>query len=334
MKGKWVLFGGVVILLAIAAGALQVYRQHSTQKPAAASSAQSTAQAPVNEVSLQGVINAQRVVNIPAPINGIVESFGAEVGQDVFEGQLIAHIKNAQLDTAVEAAQLESERIEARVHELEAAIVAARLEQSRASADASRARSEFDRADKAYQRQQMLIREGATPRLVFEKAEREYRSAKDDFDTKDALARNSQDRIDSLNRDLDAAKKTQEEREQALEHARGDVAAGDVRSPVDGIVLSRRGAPGEEVNQSMEDFFRLAVTLSAMEIGLQPEPPVVARVRVGQPVSIHVAEVPDEIAGSVREVKDGRVMVDFTSPTPAIRPGSTAQVRIRFDGRQ
>ncbi len=332
MRGKWILFAGVTILLAVAAGVLQMYRQSSTRKPATPIPLTQPAAVtgPVNEVSLSGLIEAQRVVNIAAPIEGVVESFGAEIGQDVFEGQLIAHIRSTKLDVAVEGAQLESDRIQARVHELEAAIVSGRLEMSRASADASRSRSEFDRAEKVYQRQQMLIREGATPRLVFEKAEREYRSTKEELDSKDLLARHAQDQVESLNRELDATKKTQEEREQTLENAKADVAAGDVRAPVDGIVLSRRGAPGEEVNRTMEDFFRLAVTLSALEVAVQPEPPVVPHIKLGQPVSIHVAEFPDEIVGTVREIKDGRVIVDFTSPSPAIRPATTAQVRIRL----
>lgn len=331
MRGKWVLFGGITILLAVLAGVLQVYRQRSAPKPASQPPASAPIAVPaVNEVSLQGLIEAQNVVNVAAPIEGVVESYGAETGQDVFEGQLIAHIRNTRLDAAVEGAQLEAERLQARVHELEAAIVSARLEASRAAADATRAKSEYDRADKVYQRQQMLMREGATPRLAFEKAQRDYQSASDDFETKDQLSRHAQDRIDSLNRDLDIARRMQDERDKALDQAKADVAAGDLRAPVDGIVLSRRGAPGEQVTPDMEDFFRIAVTLSALEVAVQPEPPLVARIQVGQPASVHVAELQEEIPGTVREIKDGHVVVDFTSPTPAIRPAATAQVKIRL----
>jgi multidrug resistance efflux pump len=329
MRGKWLLFAGITILAAVAAGALQLYRQ-SARKPVATAPAAPASQVLGNELSITGTIEAQQTVDIAAPIDGVVDSFGAEIGQDVFEGQLIAHIRNTRLDAAVEGAQLEAERMLARVQELEAAIVSARLEASRATADASRSRSEFDRADKVYQRQSLLIREGATPRLAFEKAEREYRAVKDEFDSKDRLATAAQERIESLNRELDATKKTQQERDQALDTARQQVASGDVHSPVDGIVLGRRGAPGEEVDPTMEDFFRIAVTLSSLQVTVQPEPPALARIKAGQPASIHVAEVPDEIAGTVREIKDGRVIVEFTSPTAAIRPATTAQVRIKL----
>jgi multidrug resistance efflux pump len=328
MRGKWILFSGAAILLA--AGALVVYRQRTSPRPPEKPANAATLGAQASEVSLSGLIQAQRVVNVPAPIDGTVESFGAEAGQDVFEGQLIAHIRNTRLDSAVEGAQLEFERIEARARELEAATVSGRLEMSRADADESRARSEFERTDKVYQRQQLLIREGATPRLVFEKAEREYHAAKDDLDIKATLSQQSRDRVDSLKRELDAAQKTLNDRQQAVDQARADVASGDVRAPVDGIVLSRRGAPGEEVSREMDDLFRIAVTLSALEIAVQPEPDAVRRIQVGHPAEIRAAEAADGIAGTVREIKDGRVIVDFTSPTPAIRPGATAQVRIKL----
>jgi multidrug resistance efflux pump len=331
MRGKWILFAGITILLAVAAGALSVYRHNLVVKPPPPSKETTqTLAPPVTDVSLTGLVQAQRVVNVPTPVEGIVESFSAEIGQDVFEGQLIAHIRNTKLESAVEGATLELERLQARVHELEAGIVTGRLEFSRAGADASRARSEFDRADKAYQRQRMLIKEGATPRLVFEKAELEYNTAKDDLDTKQKLAQHGEERVDALNRDLDAAKRALEEREQTLERAKAEVGAGDVRAPVDGIVISRRGQAGDQVNRTMDDLFRIAVAISALEIAVQPEPAVVPRIKVGQPAAIHLAEAPNEIAGTVREIKDGRVIIDFISPTTAIKPGLSAQVRIKL----
>lgn len=330
MRGKWLLFAGITILLAMAAGAISVYWRRAPAKGVAAPAPRGVEAPVVAEVSVMGLVQAQRVVNVPAPIDGTVESYGGEVGQDIFEGQLIAHIRSAKLDSAVEGANLEVERLTARVHEVEAAMVAARLEESRAAADSSRARSEFDRAEKVFQRQQMLFREGATPRLAYEKAEREYNTAKDDVETKRQLADQGEERAAALNRELDAAKRSLEEREEALEHAKAGVASGDVRSPVDGIVLSRRGQAGDEVNRAMDDLFRIAVSLSALEVAVQPEPAAVARIKIGQPAAIHLAEAPEVITGTVREIKDGRVIVDFISPTPAIKPGVTAQVRIKL----
>jgi multidrug resistance efflux pump len=330
MRGKWLLFAGATILLAVAAGALSVYRQSAHRKPAQSPKTVQAAPAPVNDVSLQGVVQAQRVVDVPVPIDGTIENFGAEIGQDVFEGQLLAHVRNQRLDTALESAQADLEKLKDRVTGLESSIIAERLEASRARADASRAKSDFERAQKAFERQQMLYREGATPRLVFEKSQREYTAAKEDLDMKEALAQQTEDRVSRLSADRDLAEKRLNDQTEMLEQAKADVAAGDVLSPVDGVVISRMGSPGDEVQRGVEGFFRIAVALSAMEVTVQPEPAVLPRIKIGQPVAIHCAEVPDEITGAVREITEGRVVVDFTSPTPAIRPGLTAQVLIKL----
>lgn len=331
MRGKWILFAGVTILLAVAAGALSVYRtSRKAPPPPPANPVQPAVVA--SQLSMTGLVQAQEVIQIPAPIDGTIESFGASVGEDVFEGQLLARLTNSKLDTTVERATLELEKMQQRVTSLEAAIVSSRLEASRARADASRVRSEFERLEKIYKRQELLIREGATPRLVFEKAQREYHEAKQDLELKDKLAQQADERVDALNRELDAAKKHLDEETKSLDEAKQDAAAGEVQSPADGIVIARRGAPGEEANRSWEDLFQIAVATSALDVVIQPEPPVLARIKVGQPAMINVAEVPGEpIQGTVREIKDGRVVVDFTSPTPAIRPGVTAQVTIKFN---
>ena len=333
VRGQWLLFAGITVLVAIAAGAIAVWRQQSA-KPAAPAPVKVEAAAPFtgSEVSLSGKIQAQKVVTVPVPIDGVVEHFAVDVGQDVFEGQLLARIANTKLDSAVEIANAELDKAQSRVQNAEAAIIAARLEASRARADASRSQSEFERADKVFQRQRMLFQEGATPRLVYEKAEREYNSLKEESTAKDALARQIEDRVSSLNRDLDTFKKMLAEKTESLEDAKADLAAGEVHAPVDGFIVGRRGQPGEEVNRQMEDLFRIATALSALEVVVEPAPPVLARIKPGQAVLVVVAEMPDErIDATVREIAGSNVIVDFTSPTPLIKPGLTAQVTIKLN---
>lgn len=333
MRGKWILFAGVTILIAVAAGALSLYRRSLAPNPPLAQTQPQTPAPPgANEVSITGLVQPQRVTTVPVPIEGVIEQYAVEVGEDVVEGQFLAHIKNAKLDTAVESATIELERARERVVRIEAAITAARLEASRARADASRVKSEYERLEKVFQRQQLLYREGATPRLHYEKAEKEFKEAKEDLELKDALARQAEERLENMSRELDTAKNRLTDQEEALNDAKDDVNAGDVRSPADGIVLSRRGAPGDEVNRTMADLFRIAVNTSQLEITVQPEPALLPRIKPGQAAAIHIAEVPGEpVPAVVREIVEGRVTVDFTSPTPAIRPGMSAQVVIKLN---
>src|SRR5262249_20119047 len=125
----------------------------------------------------------------------------------VFEGQLLARIANAGLETGQQTAKREAEASQAKVNALESDIVSARLEASRARADASRARSEYDRLDRLYRRQQMLFSEGATPKLTYEKTGRDFQQAQGEFSTLEKVAANTESRVAELMRSLEAEKR-------------------------------------------------------------------------------------------------------------------------------
>ena len=174
------------------------------------------------------------------------------------------------------------------------------------------------------------MREGATPRLAYEKTEREYKQIKIEYDSSAEVAKIADDRIASLNRDLDVAKKLLEGRMEELENAKEEAGQGELKSPVDGVVISRKGAAGEQITPLVEDFFVFAANLTALQVVVEPDPAALRKIKPGQIAGVRVAETADEIAGLVREIKGTQVLVDFVSPEAAIKPGLTAQVRINF----
>lgn len=336
MRGKWLLLGGVAIFAAIAAGALtwwrgqqQTARASQKQDPAPASQ---TEPANLNEFAADGKILPVHVVAVKASLDGVIEELFAEVGSEVYEGQILARIRSGKLDAALEAATAEVEKIKTRVSNLEGSIIAARLETSRADADFERAKETFEKADKAYQRQQLLYREGATPRLTFEKAEKEFQQAKADAGALVDVAKAAAERVEALQKELDLAKKQLDDKDDELETAKNQVAAGEVAAPAEGVVTTRRGAPGETVNPTMTDFFQIAVKLTELQVALDPPPPVLERIKAGQPALLRIAEATEEIPGKVREVKGSQAFVEFVSPNPAlIKPGLTAHVRVQLN---
>jgi len=329
MRGKWLLLSGTVILVAIALGALSLLRRDEGKEapPAVSKAPEFTA----SEVSLQGTIRAQQVVPVGVPMEGTIHAFFADAGEQVYEGQLLAQIQNTSIESERDAAAAELDRARAEANKLDSALISARLEASRARADASRARSEFERAEKTFQRQQMLYTKGATPRLTFEKARKEFDLAKAGYLSLEEVARGAEDRVAEMSRQADAARKELAERVNDLEQAGQNLAAGQILSPVDGLVISRRSQQGMTVAPDMEDLFVIAVDLTMLEVVVEPEPPVLARVRAGQDTLIQLAEIPGQaLPGKVREVKEGSVIVEFTNPNPAVRPGLTAQVVLKL----
>ena len=327
MRRKWLLTSGIVLFVAVLAALLAVRSQPPTPPKPAAKTTSPLPAAP--EISLQGQVQAKTAVKIPALTDGIVERFLAEVGEDVFEGELLATIKNTKLTQMEKTAEADRAKAQDRVGTLEGAIIAARLEGSRARADATRAQAELDLAEKTYTRQQMLVKEGATPRLVFEKAEAEYKKWKADTESFEAIANAAEARVVSLGKEQEAARAIAQSKAQEADEAKADVGAGEVHSTVNGVVLARHGDAGEPVSTSVEDLFVIGTDLGNLTVVLAPDPQSLTKIRAGQTAEIQIAEAPGALTGVVREVKGAQVFVDFANPLPAIRPGLSAQVKIK-----
>ncbi|MBX9603834.1 MAG: efflux RND transporter periplasmic adaptor subunit [Bryobacteraceae bacterium] len=330
MRGKWLLAGGVAVLLAIAAGSLTVYLRPPSEPPAPAP--ELPAAFAGTEAQAAGVIRARNVRPVAPSTAGILEEVFVAVGDEIYEGQLLAKVKSGRAEADKERAALEVERLQTRINNLESAVIASRLEASRAQAVLSRARDEFEKANKSYQRQQLLIREGATPRRVFEQSEKVFGEARAELESATRLAEIADAEAASLVKEIDAAKRTLQEKMEDLDEANSAVAAGEIKSPASGMLIAARAKPGDQVTADATGLFEIAVELSQLEVVMEPPPPVLARIKEGQTAGVRVAELADEeLAGKVRKVVGNQVLVEFTAPNPAIRPGLTAQVRIRLD---
>jgi|HubBroStandDraft_6_1064221.scaffolds.fasta_scaffold270624_2 HlyD family secretion protein len=287
----------------------------------------------LTELSFSGKILPVKIIEVRAPLNGIVDNVLADVGDDVFEGQILAHLKNARLETSAQTARNDTEKLRARVNELQSALLSTRLDASRSRADAMRAKMELEHAEKAFQHQAALMQEGATPRLVYEKAEQEFNSQKADLETTEALAAQQEDRVATLNKELTASQNLLEKKQDELEDAGRDVAAANILSPADGVITARHVQPGEQINRAQPNLFEIGANLTDLQVSIVPQnPKMLAGVHKGQAAAIEIAEAPGggSIQGAVREVKDGQILVEFTSPAPIIRPGLTAQVKIKL----
>ncbi len=330
--GKWLFIPALMVLAGLVAGAVGLLRRESAAQPAQPAPAVAANRSAETYVSLPARIEAQHVVPVEAALGGVVEELLVDVGAEVYQGQLLARIGSQVLTTARESAHTSLESVRARVSKLEAALIAARLEASRARADAERARSEMDRTDRIHQRQKMLYGEGATPRLTYERAAKEAAGARTEFTSLDVLARQAEERVASILADLDGQRKVMTDRARELEDAEEYLSAGEIRAPADGIVVSHRGEVGKRIGEDGNlELFRIAVNTSQLQAVVDAEPQALARLVPGDEAMLFFADVPGEgIVGTVAAIADDHALVHFTSPTPIIRPGMTAQARLRL----
>lgn len=315
------------VLLAVGGWAALRWREMNAA-PATASKAE-TGPA-VSELILPAKLQAKSLIGVPAPIRGTIEVFHVDVGDEVYEGQLLAELKSETLEGMEEAARLDLEKTQARANSLESLISAARLEESRASADSMRVRADLDRLTRLYERQKLLLREGAIPRLTFEKTERDFQAAEIEFATLQDVSQKATERIETLNRDLDAARKILAGKEEEAEQARARIQAGQVLAPVGGTVSGRRGQVGETIGTETTDFIQIATDLSTLQAVADMDKQQAALIRAGQEVLVVVAESGHALSGVVTSAVEGKVTVEFVNPHPDVKPGVTAQIRIKI----
>jgi multidrug resistance efflux pump len=329
-RGKWLLISILAIAAGVAGGALSLRHRRAAAPPAAPNTGALLIRR--NEITLSGSVQPQHVVNVGATVEGNIEAFLADVGDEVFEGQVLARIGSAGLETTREQAQTDAEHAQDLVTRAEASVNAARLEASRADAQAQRSRLEMDRAQKLYDRQTTLHNAGATPRIVFEKAQAEFVAAQAAFETMDKAARAARESLqEALNR-LATAKTDATQKTAQVEQSQAAFQAAEVRAPAAGTIVGRKGEAGKPAEEAGDQMFRIATDLYALEVRLEPKPDELARIHPGQEAVVSLLDLQGTgLQGTVKEVKDGAVTVEFAGAIPGIKPGMRADVRLKLD---
>ena len=283
------------------------------------------------EITLAGRVQPRTIVNVGAPVAGVFDTWFVDPGQEIYQGQLLGRIRDPQLEQAQTHAQSDLDRAESRVTTVTGQQLAARVESSRAAADQVRARGDVDRLQKNYDRQKGLWELGATPRLAWEKAEKDFNDAKSDVEKQDAAVKAAAGHEASIDRDLEAANRAVVDATAALEKGKSAGAGSEIHSPTDGIVVARKDLQGQPVDPSMQDLLEIATDLTSLEAVVTPDSSTLARIHAGAIASVRVDDLsPDPIPGAVREIRGADVIVGFTSPVPLAKLDLIAQVIIKF----
>jgi multidrug resistance efflux pump len=334
VKDRWFLIAGSLLILGLAGGAggFLYYRTRAAKAAPQPPAVQQPPQIePGTELSYPSAVQARHVITVAAPADGTIEALEIEPGNDVFEGQVIARITNTALEAERDRAVQDLETAQGRLNNLESSLIAARLESSRAGADESRAQSEYERTERLAIREQNLFKEGATARLKMEKAVKDYEAAKREREALGQLARQARERVTAVTADIDIARKSVEEKTAALEEAKAELAAAEVLSPADGVLLAARAKAGEEVTTAVNDLFQIGVDLHEMQVSFEPDPPALKQLKSGLPALVQILDYSaDAVEAEIASIEDGRVKVHFLSPDPSIKPGMAAVVKIRL----
>jgi len=197
----------------------------------------------------------------------------------------------------------------------------------------------------------------ASARAGLNEAQASARNAEADYSRKSDLAkRQLVSRTDAdlalANRDQARARivsaNAQVKQQQAnVDSARLDLEKTVIRSPVDGVVLSRAVEPGQTVAASLQTpvLFKIAGDLRQMEIVLAIDEADIGQVRNGQSVKFSVDAFPDRnFRGKVKQIRLAAtntsnvitypVVVEVENGDQTLLPGMTANAEIEISNRE
>ncbi len=329
LASRWMLYGPVLFLTAlIAGGGWYGYKEYQRRSLAALEAAKPKPVPDPAGQTYSGRIRARNTVLIPAPIDGTLESVEVADGDEVFEGQLLGKIQNTAVEGQKQKTEEDLDRAQGKLADLESQLLSARLEASRASADLARVRADYESASRAFDKLQKLYREGAAARKTFEKSEADFRKLVEDQKGTQEAARIAESKVNALQTSVEEAKTRLREKTEDLEEADTELLTGAVKAPVSGLLIGHRKNPGEQVTRDIEDLFEIASDLTSMEILTEVPPELAKKLTVGGRAFVQIAEAGEApLNGTIREISDNQAIVEFTSPSPTIKPGMTAQVR-------
>jgi HlyD family secretion protein len=254
------------------------------------------------KVSATGNLQPTNEVDVGSEVSGLVEKVFVDDNDRVKTGQMLA-----QLDIS----KLEDQRVNA-----SAALASAEARVQQAAASVKEAQANLSRL-----REVSKLSGGKVP-------------SKAEMETAEATAERAE-------ADQASARAAVEQARASLNSAQINIAKASIRSPINGVVLSRQIEPGQTVAASFQapTLFTLAEDLAAMELEVDVDEADVGQVREGQPATFTVDAYPGrQYPAHIRRVgygsqtKDGVVtytaVLSVDNADLTLRPGMTATASI------
>lgn len=270
-------------------------------------------------VSASGTVRALTTVEVGSQVSGQIIALDADYNSEVQSGDIIARIDPQTFETQVESAKADVESAEASL--------------AVQQANVARAQAVLAQAEKDYIRQKALFDADAVAQSTLEDIERALAVAKADLDVNRAQLRSSSASLS--------------QRRAALKSAEVDLERTIIRSPIDGVVISRNVDVGQTVAASFSApvLFTIAQDLEEIRIDAAVVEADIGGINAGDPVSFTVDAYPEqEFTGDVEQVRlaseELQNVVTYTVVIAAenrngrLLPGMTANVEITVDHRE
>lgn len=253
-------------------------------------------------MSATGKLAPVNQVDVGSELSGTIETVLVDYNDRVKKGQALAHLDVAKLQDAIAKAKAALASTEAKVLQ-----TAATIKESRANLRRLR--------------QVAKLSGGKVP-------------APTELETAEAA-------VERAIADEASAQAAIEEARATLRSNQTDLAKASIRSPIDGVVLSRQVEPGQTVAASLQApvLFTLAENLAQMELQVDVDEADVGQVREGQSATFSVDAYPNRNypariglvrfgAETVNNVVTYKTILNVNNDDLSLRPGMTATAEI------
>lgn len=284
-------------------------------------------------VSASGALNAVVTVQVGSQVSGQIKEILADFNSEVKKGQVIARLDPETFESR--AAQVEAD-----LRAVENSLEVARGNLAVRQAEIGKSGIALAEAQRNLERKRALVAQGFISPAELDTAQAAADTAREQQRLAQADAGVAEAQVGS-------ARAGVAQRQAALRQARLELDHSIIRSPVDGVVISRNMDVGQTVAASFQApvLFSIARDLAKMEVNVAVDEADVGRVAAGQKVRFTVDAFPGErFAGQVRQIRKApqvsnnvttySVMATVDNPDLKLLPGMTANARILTEERK
>ena len=238
-----------------------------------------------------GKIEPLSKVEIKSKASGIIEYLYVNVGDRVREGQLLVELDKETLEAQLREARAVLKGAEGRLEEMISQGKTARAALHRSQLEAENKDYEFMAAE--YKRYRELHAQGLVSKSDFDGTDQKMRAAEVMLKTLQAAVKVREAEIEQNDRGISKARADVAQAQAQLERAEENLKYASIRSPLDGVVLSRELEVGDAVSSILQlgSNATLIMTLGDIQelyVKGKVDETDIGVVRVGQPVRITV----------------------------------------------
>lgn len=309
----------------------------------------------VSVVSSTGTVNPVTSVKVGAEVSGKIKELHVDFNSEVKEGQLVARIDPETFEAKVSQARAELKIARANVEIREAAVEKAKAELAnsrselasvRAQKEKARvasvdAKSELVRKKALHESQAIPIRQFEQVQALYDQSVAQLNSAEAEELSRQSLVKSRTAQLAMDIAQLAYAKAQVEHREAALKDAEIELGYTYIRSPVNGVVISREVDLGQTVVSRLQAplLFTIAQDVRKMQVETNVDEADIGRVAPGQEATFTVDAFPGRTyKGSIDQIRKAphqvqnvvtyTVIVAADNEDQSLLPGMTATVRI------